>query len=386
MKRIYFVLIPALILAACHNKHSFSISGALKDNKAKYIYLHKVDVNTPVLIDSAKISKKGAFHFSVESTGPDFYQLGFSTSNFITLLTEPGEKITLNFRNKNLFENYDITGSEGSSKLKELDVTLADTKRKLDSLSLLYSKAAEEPDFATRGPELEAEYSKLIKGQRKKNIEFIIKNINSLAAIKALYQTITTDTYVLYEPNDLQYLKIVTDSLTKHYPASRHVQALAQDLNNELNKMYVRKIGELANAMPQAKLDPDLMDTEGRRIALSSLRGKYVLLSFWSYRSKECINENLQMKELYKLYNKKGFEIYQINLDDNEDGWRQAVKFDELPWISTREDDPNNLVNARMFNVTNLPANFLFDREGNIIGSNLHGRVLQVKLEQIFQK
>jgi peroxiredoxin len=207
-----------------------------------------------------------------------------------------------------------------------------------------------------------------------------------LASIKALYQTITPDTYVLYEPNDLQYLKIVTDSLTRHYPASRHVQALAHDLNNELNKMYVRKIGELANEMPPAKLDPELKNTEGRRIALSSLRGKYVLLSFWSYQLKECIDENMQMKELYKLYRKKGFEISQIDLDDNENEWRKAVRFDELPWISTREDDPHNLVNARIFNVTNLPANFLFDREGNLIGSNFHGRVLQIKLEQIFQK
>ena len=150
--------------------------------------------------------------------------------------------------------------------------------------------------------------------------------------------------------------------------------------------MYVEKFGAIASKLPQAKLDPDLKDINGKRIALSSLKGKYVLLTFWSFRLKECLVENLQLKEFYKIYKSRGFEIYQINLDESETDWKRAVKFDELPWISTREDDPHNPVNARLFNVTSLPANFLFDKEGKIIGSNLHDRSLQIKLEQLFSK
>ena len=106
------------------------------------------------------------------------------------------------------------------------------------------------------------------------------------------------------------------------------------------------RISEIAKNIPETKLDPDLKTTDGKRIALSSLKGKYVLLTFWSFQSKDCIAENLQLKEFYKLYNKKGFEIYQINLDENESAWKAAVKFDELPWISTREDDPKYPKNA----------------------------------------
>ena len=386
MKRIYFLLLLILLALACKNKNSFTIEGVIKENSEKTIYLSKVDVNTPVLIDSAKISKKGSFRFSAKASFPDFYELGFSNTNFITLLAEPGEKIKLGFSDKNLFEKYTVEGSAGSSKLQGLDVALAVTKRKLDSLTNLYNKASKEPGFDVKGPAMESEFSNLIKEQRKKNIEFILNNINSLASIKALYQTITPDTYVLYEPNDLQYLKIVTDSLTRRYPNSKHVQALARDLNNELNKMYAQKIGAMASKLPQTKLDPYLKDTEGRRVALSSFRGKYVLLTFWSFRIKDCIAENLQLKEFYKIYKNKGFEIYQINIDENETDWKKAVKFDELPWISTREDDPDNPVNARLFNVTSLPANFMFDKDGKIIGANLHDRSLQIKLEQLFSK
>ena len=386
MKQILFFLALAFILSGCNDKGTFSIDGVINGETDKYVYINRVDVDTPILLDSSKINKKGKFRFKVKASEADFYQLGFSLKDFITLLAEPGEKIKIVFKGKNLFENYSVSGSAGSEKIQILDLALTETKRKLDSLIITYKKVSDETGFDVKGPALEEEYSKLIKEQRKKNIEFIINNISSLASIKALYQRIDPETYVLYEQKDLQYLKIVTDSLTHHYPNSKHVQALARDFEKEMNQMYAARLELLTKDLPQTKLDPVLKNAEGKRIALSSLRGKYVLLTFWSFRSKECIEENLQLKEYYKLYNKKGFEIYQINLDESETDWKSAVKFDELPWISTREDDPLNPKNALIFNVKNLPANYLFDKDSKIIASNLHGRSLQLKLEQLFNK
>ena len=386
MKRILFLLTLVFIFSGCKDKGTFSVEGVIKGKTKKYIHINRLDVDTPVLIDSSKISRKGRFRFKVKAPEADFYQLGFSSADFITLLAEPGEKIILVFEGKNLFEKYSVSGSAGSEKLLMLDLALTETKRKLDSLSTVYTKASEEPGFDVKGPSLEVEFNKLIKEQRKKNIEFIINNISSLASIKALYQRINPDIYVLYDPRDLQYLKIVTDSLTHHYPSSKHVQALARDFEKEMKQMYVNQLKKISNDMPQIKLDPDLKDVTGKRIALSSLKGKYVLLTFWSVRSRECIEENLQLKEFYKMYNKKGFEIYQINIDESETDWKSAVKFDELPWISTREDDPLNPKNALIFNVKNLPTNYLFDKDGKIIASNLHGRSLQLRLEQLFNK
>jgi len=386
MKRILFLLTLAIIFSGCKNNNKFTVNGVIKDSKEKYIYINRLDVNIPVFIDSAKISSKGSFRFSVKTRSSDFYQLGFSTTDFITLLAGPGEKINLQFNGKNLFENYKITGSAESEKLQALDLTLADTKRKLDSLSTLYTEASSEAGSDVKKSLIDEEYKAFVKAQRKKNIEFIINNTKSLASIKALYQRITPETYVLYERNDLQYLKIVTDSLTRYYPNSKEVQALKSDFEKEMNQMNISQINEMAKSMPQVNLDPILKTTGGDRIALSSLKGKYVLLTFWSFQSKDCIDENLQLKELYKLYHKKGFEIYQINLDENEADWKAEVRFDELPWISTREDDPKDPKYAIMFNVHSVPVNFLFDRESKIITSDIHGKALQLQLEQLFNK
>jgi len=385
MKRLLFLVSLAILFSGCNNDGTFTVKGTIKgENKKRSVYINRLEINTPVLIDSAKINKKGQFSFRVKSSESDFYQLGFSNSDFITLLAEPGEKINLQFEGKTLFEKYTVKGSPGTEKLQYLDNTLDRSKKQLDSLSLLYQEAQGKPGFDLTGPELESKYNEVVKAQRIKTISFIISNTTSLASIKAVYQKINPEAYVLYDPKDLQFLKIVTDSLKLAYPDSKHVQALERDFEKELGQMYASRLEKLAEDLPETKLDPNLADINGKRIALSSLKGKYVLLAFWSARAEVCLRENLQLKELYKKYSKRGFEIYQINLDANESDWRTAVKFDELPWISVREDDPLDPKNAILYNVKSVPTNYLYDREGNIIASNIHDRALVIKLEQVF--
>lgn len=383
MKKYLIILIPFLVLFGC-KRNLFIIEGSVKNKSQDYLYISKVDINIPVLIDSSKIDSKGSFRFKIKASEPDFYQIGYSGVNFANLLAEPGENIIIDFNSNNLFENYTVTGSKGSEQMQMLDSKLLETKKKLDSLSILYERASTEPEFETKGLLLEQAYLELIKVQRKFNIAFIISNLSSLASIKALYQQIDDETYVLYNTRDLQYLKIVSDSLKHHFPESKHTKALISNFEKEMNLFTSRKLQMTANSLPETILDPELLDIYGRKITLSSLRGKYVLLAFWSAESRECVADNLQLKEFYKRYNRMGFEIYQINLDEDESAWKNAVRFDELPWISTREDDPSNPRNARLYNVKNLPANYLYDPEGNIIASNLHGRNLQIKLNQIF--
>ena len=383
MKRILILLITVLALSGCR-KNSITLNGSVKESKEKFIYISEVDINVPVMIDSSKISAKGTFRFRIKASEPGFYQIGYSDKDYANLLAEPGERIKMNFAGSNLYNDYTVSGSAGSELVKLLDFKLMETKSKLDSLTTVYKNISTEPDFDTKGPLIENEYQAIIKKQRQYTIEFILNHINSLASIKALYQKFNEDTYVLYETRDLQYMKIVSDSLQSHYPDLKLTKALVSDFEREMNRFTTQKLQLATSSLTETKLDPDLKDINGRKIALSSLRGKYVLLAFWSAQSRDCVADNLQLKEFYRAFNTKGFDIYQINLDEDESIWRQAVKFDELPWINTREDDPKNPLNARLYNVKTVPMNYLYDPEGNIIATNLHGRNLQIKLNQIF--
>ena len=384
VRSFLFLVFAVTVISGCKNKNYVRIEGTVKDKTSDQIFISKIDIDKPVLLDSSEISGKNRFRFRIKAGESDFYQVGYSASNYVTLLAEPGEKAELTFSNDNLYDGYEITGSKGSELIQILDTRLLRTKARLDSITAIYNQAQKEPDFETRGPALEQEYTKLIKEQRRFNIEFIMNNMTSLAAIKALYQKFNDQAYVLYDMRDLQYLKIVSDSLKRHYPDSKHTKALVSDFEKEMNQFRARQLEQLTNTAQVSKLNPELKDINGKRIALLSLKGKYVLLAFWSAESKECIAENLQLKEYYRLYRSKGFEIYQISLDTDETLWKTAVRFDDLPWINTREDDPSNPRNAILFNVKALPANYLFDPKGEIIASNLHGRNLMIKLNQLF--
>jgi hypothetical protein len=384
LKRLLIFSLALLIVAGCSDKKSFRIEGRTESNKGKHIRIYRVDVDRPVLIDSVKINSRGSFRLKVEASEPDFYQLGFSGSDFITLLALPGEKMKITFQGNNLYENYSVTGSPGTNSIMVLDSALASTKTKIDSLRKEYEKILNDDALKGKEEKMNQEFVKLLKDQRMFNIDFILKHMRSFASIKAIYQRIDETTYVLYDSRDLQFLKIVSDTLFHYYPNSKHVRALKTNFEKEYNQMKINKITELTKDLPATKLDPSLMDINGKRIALSSIKGKYILLCFWSAASSDCLSENLDLKILYQKYSKKGFEIYQVNLDTDAETWKKAVKYDELPWINVREDDPLNPQTAVLFNVKILPANYLYDKEGNIIASNLHGKSLQLKMVQLF--
>ena len=378
------IFITAVIIAGCSSEHNVTIKGTFREVREGMVYLDKSEVDRSSVADSAEI-KRGRFKFTADITGPEFYQVRFDNGEFVGLLTMPGEKISLDLGKSPLALNYSVTGSPGSEEIKLLDQRLLSTKTQLDSIRKSYSGLSD-VELEARGAELEKAFVDAVDEQRRFNIKFIVENISSMASIQALYQRIDENTYVLYQPRDLQYLKIVSDSLSVKYPVSRHVRALKENVTSELNRMYIDRMASLASQVPVTSTNPELPDTGGKMISLSSLRGKYVLVSFWSTASQECLNELPLLRSIYSAYKSKGLEIYQVSLDNDEQRWKNVVRFEEIPWISVRELDPSRPAFARMMNVNSVPSNLLYDPEGNIINSNLFGRNLQIRMDQLFTK
>jgi len=121
-------------------------------------------------------------------------------------------------------------------------------------------------------------------------------------------------------------------------------------------------------------------------VSVSSLKGQYVLVSFWSTTSQDCLNELPLLKSIYQAYHRRGLEIYQVSLDTDLERWLNIIRFEEIPWISVREKDPENPAYARLMNITTLPSNLLYDPEGKIINTNLSGRNLEIRMDQLFNK
>ncbi len=370
---------------SCH-RHEVIISGTLHGADKQMIYLDRMDINVTQPLDSVRTGRNGKFRFRVPLEEPSFLLLKRSAGNFITLLAGPGEKIHVEADSLFLQAGYRVSGSEGSLLVKQLDDHLRATVRKLDSLAAVYREMRDKPGFDTLRPGLEQAYRDQLAQQRKYTIAFILDHMNSLASIKALYQKVDDNTYVLNNVRDIQYMKIVADTLKVYYPGSKMTRALVADLNKQMANYNQLQLNNLLKNAKTVRLDLALPDRQGDTVRLSSLRkkGNYVLVTFWASWCRECIKENLALKSLYRKYHGKGLEIYAVSLDNNRDAWLKQVRFDELPWINVLDQDYPNSQTFVKFNVKKPPVNYLFDPEGNVIASNLHGRNLQIKLSQLF--
>ena len=383
MRKILILLIPIFIFG-CNKNEYLKIQGTIPDAEGKYLILENIEINTPIVLDSIKIKKSGHFEFKVPVKEPDFYQIRLSKENFISLLAEPGEKINLKFQGNDLSNNYEVSGSEGSVLVQELDVQLRQTLHKMDSITELYKSAMNTADFDSLSITLNQSYNELINEQRKFLIGFILNHLSSLASIKALYQKYNPETYILNDVKDYQYLKLVTDTLSAHYPDSKHTKALRADFEQGLARINIAKVSKLINESSVEHPDIALPTPQGDTISLSSLRGKYVLLSFWASWNQESVAENLQFKSVYNKYKSKGFEIYQVSLDNKKEDWEKAIRFDELPWINVSDLKYPESAVVGTFNVQKIPMNYFVEKDGTISARDLHGKTLKIKLEQVF--
>ena len=92
------------------------------------------------------------------------------------------------------------------------------------------------------------------------------------------------NTYVLYDYRDIQYMKIVSDTLSKYHPDSKQVKALRSNFNKELNALNMSRIGEITKNAREISLDPSLKDINGNRISLPPALGIIVKLTYVSFR------------------------------------------------------------------------------------------------------
>ncbi|MBL7826995.1 MAG: TlpA family protein disulfide reductase [Saprospiraceae bacterium] len=119
---------------------------------------------------------------------------------------------------------------------------------------------------------------------------------------------------------------------------------------------------------------PDFQVTtmDGASIKLSDLRGKYVLLHFWGSWCGPCRKESPHLVELYRKYHEKGFEILSVAIDVNTRAWQTAIINDRMAWpYHAMEPYDFGGPVSKQFNIKSIPATFLINPQGVIMGVNL---------------
>lgn len=374
----FFVMV--ILLSSCSTKNSVSVRIKITSSKDSKVYINRLNFASSVVVDSSEISKgKDNVRFRVKLVDePVFLVFTIKDKGSITLLAEPGEKIDL-IINADKINDYTVLGSKGTLKTKALESKLSESKNKLLELKLKYGSTR---DNVSRSL-IEQEYNAVVDSQRAYSTRFVWENVMSRASIMALYQKFDEGFYVFDRVQDIVLFKAVASSLKVFYPNSDYTKGMLRDITEMENRVRNEKLKDIINNSISSIPEIVLPDAKGNTVKLSSLKGKVVLLDFWASWDQNCLMDNRDLIDVYKQFKGKGFEIYQVSLDVNRDDWINAIESAGLPWINVSELNPKGARCAMIYNVSQIPTNFLIDRNHAIIGKNLFGEELKKRLREV---
>jgi peroxiredoxin len=210
-----------------------------------------------------------------------------------------------------------------------------------------------------------------------------MENPFSMASILALYQKFD-DKDQNFIVRDLQTMRTAASALNSIYPESEHVKALYQNTLQYLQEQQAAQVQKFIEEQGENSPEIVLPDPDDKEIALSSLRGKIVLLHFWAAEDRASRVVNPVLVEIYEKYKNKGFEIYQVSVDENRIEWIDAIDQDKLSWINVG-DMKGSIHAVNVYNVQTLPYNYLLDEEGVIVAKDLKGPNLDRAISKLLE-
>lgn len=312
------------------------------------------------VLDTLAQTNSGNYKTRIIVNKEGFYRVSVFNRKYSNLILNDSEtKVVVKFDGS----TTTIVGSEKSLVIKEMDDMMAKLQRDMKQLSQEAGKATQEGDNATVQAIIE-QYNSLQEKNQVYLKKLVRKTNPSLAAIYGLKFLDIESDFSLFDSVVLETSKIFPENF------------LVNQMADRVDKARVLAVGQEAP-------DFTLPDTEGVDFSLSDLRGKYVLLDFWAAWCKPCRAENPNVVRMYTIYGGDQFEILGISLDRTKEAWLKAITDDGLKWKHVSDLKRFNSEAATLYDVNAIPATFLIDPEGNIIGKNLRGPSLEAKLQDI---
>ena len=138
-----------------------------------------------------------------------------------------------------------------------------------------------------------------------------------------------------------------------------------QQLQSRIDVLVKVQVGEMAP-------DFQLPDNKSQMVSLSSLKGKLVLVDFWSTWCPPCREEIPLLVPIYKKYKDQGFEILAVSFEfpNNETKWKAYINDHAMSWINVSDFKGFDTLPGQLYAVKSLPSKIVVDANGKIIAKN----------------
>ncbi len=364
MKRWMLWASALLLAAACDQTPVARVSATVEKAKDSSIVLQKLNYNRLLPVDTIRTDATGHFDYKIKLKGnePYFYYLYLGGEPIASMVLLPSDKVTVTVPGEGPFV---IEGSEESSLFQQVNDAFAVASARMAALSDSVGEESSDAEIQAVNREL----SKLYVDYKRQAIKHVVTHPRSITSAVVLFQKFNDDLPVFGQESDAVIFKNALDSLVQVYPRSEFVTALRDEVD-------VRTQGlELATKMNSVSMisfpEIEMPDVDGVTRKLSDLEGQVIILSFWSVGQTEHKVFNVDLAELYRKYHDSGLEIYQVGLDIDKPQWAATVKSQQLPWISVNDGRGIQSLSVASYNVDHVPAMFVFNRQGDIVGTDV---------------
>ncbi|NDW17524.1 DUF4369 domain-containing protein [Dysgonomonas sp. 216] len=358
------IVTGSLFFISCNNKPVFTVEGSIENAEGSTIYFERRGLNELAIIDSLKLDNNGNFKFETPAQSyPEFYILKLDNQT-INISADSTETVTVKSSKKNFATNYTISGSESSQRIKEIVLANSALSLKLDSLKKEY-------DSKNISAEIYIEaMNNVLNNTKSQLINIIAQNLQSPSAYFAIFQKL--DGYLIFDPKkkeDLRYYTAVANAWITNYENSPRTEQLkmftynmlAQSRAKEKSDTLTHSIKEVTAA---EAYNVELPDISGKKISLTSLQGKVVILDFTAYQTEYSPGHNIQINKVYEKY-KNNIEVFQVSFDTDIHFWENASS--NLPWICVRDKQSLQSSLISQFNIQELPTTYLLNKNGEIV-------------------
>jgi peroxiredoxin len=132
--------------------------------------------------------------------------------------------------------------------------------------------------------------------------------------------------------------------------------------------------------------DFDEKDLVGKSLSVGNYKGKVVLIDFWATWCGPCVGELPNVVKTYEKNHDKGFEIIGVSLDQDEQRLRNFTKEKQMTWQQFFDGKGWGNKLAQKYGIQSIPATFLLNSEGKIIGRDLRGEALEQAVTKALAK